>query len=100
MDYIDIGPVPCQEDCAQVGDPDYQSKARKECAAFKQQLLRMFPPPPKADIIIRAHRHDFGTYHEVAIRYDDNDAEACDYAYLVENQTPTHWDAQAQEDLK
>ena len=100
FEYIDIGPTPCEEDCAQVGDPDYQSKARKECAAFRNQIQRWAPPPPGASLVIRANRHDFGAYYEVAVRYDVADEAACEYAYMIEGEIPTHWDAQAKEDLK
>ena len=98
MDYIDIGPTPCEESAAQVGDPDYSTKAYKECGPFVGSR-----PQTKCvsiDVVIRSHRYDFGTYNEAAVRYDDTNLQATDYAYMVENQTPAHWDAQAEEDLK
>ena len=33
-DYIVIGPVPCNEDCAQVGQDGYQEQAVEECTRF------------------------------------------------------------------
>ena len=33
-DYFSIGPTPSEEDCAQVGQPDYRRKAIAECQRF------------------------------------------------------------------
>jgi len=30
-DYFSIGQTPSEEDCAQVGQPDYRRKAMEEC---------------------------------------------------------------------
>ena len=43
MDYINIGPTPHDENCAQVGQEDYHIRGRKECAAYCRQLRRMYP---------------------------------------------------------
>ena len=43
MDYINIGPTPYDENCAQVGQEGYYIRARKECAAYCRQLRRMYP---------------------------------------------------------
>jgi len=67
MDAIEIGPVPCDEECAQVGDENYLSRARRECRAFMNQILRYYPAPECARIFIKSNRHDFGSYLEVAV---------------------------------
>jgi hypothetical protein len=33
-EYLTLGPAPCNEDCAQVGQPDYHERAREECRRF------------------------------------------------------------------
>ena len=40
-DFIPIGPAPSEEPCAQVGDPDYPERSRRECRVFLRMLLRL-----------------------------------------------------------
>lgn len=95
IDYIDIGPTPHGESCAQVGDADYPDRSLTECLVFKAQLVSMFPPPPGASIVVRGHPHDFGTYREVAVRYDPSLGKATDYAFMLEANSPEFWDAES-----
>jgi hypothetical protein len=61
-DYISIGSTPCEESCAQVGQPDYARKARAECIRFIQLLRRRFGSEPEgAWLSVKAFDHDFGT---------------------------------------
>lgn len=99
-DYVEIGATPAEEACAQVGSTDYYSRAKAECRAFINQLRRMFGPEPEgARLFIRANPHDFGTYHEVACRYDDRIEEAVVYAHRCEAECPAKWDEEARVDL-
>ena len=100
-DYLMIGSSPCEEECAQVGSPDYRTRAMKELTAFKNQLLRVFGTPPiAANLVIKSFPHDFGTYHEVCVIYDDENEEAVDYAFKLEANTPMVWDDIAKKELK
>jgi hypothetical protein len=45
-DYINIGPVPCEEDCAQVGREGYREQAVKECTRFIKLLRKTFGDEP------------------------------------------------------
>lgn len=95
-DYLVIGATPAEEACAQVGSPDYKTRMIKEINAFINQLLRQFGPEPKgAEIRVKAFPHDFGTYHEVVVFFDDNNEEAVNYAYKIENEAATRWDEEA-----
>jgi hypothetical protein len=99
-DYISIGSSPCEEDCAQVGSPDYEKSSRKECKAYLNQIRREFgEEPPGAILRIKAFPHDFGTYHEVVCVFDDNDEEATEYAFQCECPSST-WDEEALKELK
>ena len=99
-DYLCIGPVPSQETYAQVGTEDYQNKAKKECLAFARQLQRAFSNPPAGcSVAVKPFSHDFGTYYEVVIFFDDRNEESVKYAYNMENNTPENWDAAAVEEL-
>lgn len=99
MDFITLGPVPYNEDCAQVGDPGYGERVRVECSAYVEQLERTFPIPAnlvgKVFFKRASYGHDFGTYFEVVVQYDTNEPAAVQFAYEVESSLPPYWDAPA-----
>jgi len=86
-DYLMVGPSPSEEDCAQLGQPDYSRRALAECRRFMDQIERHYPVPEHSDayLTIKRESHDFGTYYEVACVYDMNDQAACNWAFDVEN---------------
>jgi len=92
-DYIDIGPVPCNEDCAQLGQPGFYDQNIKECRRFIE-LIRatLGPEPAGARLGIKANEHEFGTYREVVCYYDDKNEQAIDYAFRCEREAPENWD--------
>jgi len=96
-----IGSAPCDESCAQVGSDDYEERSLHECQVFKRLLERLVPLPVDARVglIVQSFARDFGPYREVCIRYDSSDGDACDYAYLLEVNSPAHWDAVARYEL-
>ena len=99
MDYIYVGSTPYEEDCAQVGTSGYLQEARKECTAYINQLTRVYGEPPgDTHYRIKAESHDFGTYFEVVIYYNDSVTEEVDYAYQVEAGC-AEWDEQAKKEL-
>ncbi|HNU12559.1 MAG TPA: hypothetical protein PKJ45_14530 [Rubrivivax sp.] len=100
MDYIELGPAPAEESCAQVGDEDYEAESRRECLTYVRQIYRTFPVPPgvNARFLVRSFPHDFGTYREVVVEYQAT-REALDFVLRVENNVPTQWDAIARYEL-
>lgn len=83
-----------------MGSPDYHERTRKEAAVFTRQLVRQFgEPPPGCRFKLRANPHDFGTYHDLEIVFDDADEVAVDYAFKVEGGTPEYWDEIARSEL-
>lgn len=93
IDYLELGPSPCDEDCAQVGDDNYEQKARAECQSFISLLRKTFGNEPEgAKLIIKSNPHDYGRYYEVAVKFDDNFPKSIDYAFNVENNAPTNWE--------
>lgn len=96
-----IGPSPCEETCAQVGQADYEERSRRECRVYLRMLERLYPlaGDVPARFTVRSSPHDFGAYREVCVRYDDTDARACDHAYEVERHSPAEWDAIARYEL-
>ena len=92
-DVLAIGSSPCDEDCAQVGSEGYYERAQAECRRFIELLRRTFGPEPEgAELFIKANLHDFGTYYEVACRFDPDAEAAVDYALKCEGDAPPTWE--------
>ena len=101
FDSIELGPVPAEESCAQVGTDTYLYDSARECEVYKRMLTRLFPIPEGLPVsyVVRSHPHDFGTYREVAVRFLGGNQAAADFAYQVEANSPAHWDAIAHYEL-
>lgn len=92
-DFIEIGPAPFEEDCAQVGDPDYQRQATAECRAFIEAIRRKLGPEPEgAYLKVKWFDHDFGSYCQVVCFFEDDNPQAVDYAYKCEAEAPATWE--------
>jgi len=90
-DYLNLGPTPSDESCAQVGDEGYELKAREECKRFITALRKKFGPEPSgAQLKTRGFNHDFGRYYEVIVTYRDQ--ESFDYALMLESEAPGRWE--------
>ena len=111
MDEITLGATPAEENCAQVGSDNYYERARTECTVYRRQLLRMFKAehnpngedwglPEGCSLRIASHAHDFGSYHEVAIRYNDDFPAAVEAAFWFDANLPGHWDEEARKELQ
>ena len=101
-DYLEIDPVPTEEDCAQVGAPDYYERARREARAFIGQILRHYPEPLYGNVTIKRNQHDFGEYLSIKINFDDDDEESCNWAFAIEGDNLAalrEWDATARAEL-
>lgn len=100
---VDIGPVPNDENCAQVGSEEYDSISlnRMEVQAYVNQLERMFKRIPDGCWFTEiSNNHDFGTYYEAGVKYsemtnDDNNGACEEFSYNVQNNAPEQWDAEA-----
>jgi hypothetical protein len=93
-DIIWIGPAPADEDCAQVGDPDYARNAKAECRAFIDAIRKVCGREPEgARLAIKGQPHDFtDAYYEVAVIYDGNNRAAAEYAQKVDELAPQTWE--------
>jgi hypothetical protein len=101
MDSLELSPTPVGEECAQVGAENYHAMARKECNAFIKQLRRQFGVEPYgARLYVKSNPHDFGSYLEVACKFDENEEEAVEYAYKLESNLPENWDEEAKLELE
>jgi hypothetical protein len=94
FDCIHLGPAPSDEEPVQIGRDGLNApEARQEARRFAEMLRKVFPDHAKHGCVIVAKSlpHDFGVYYEVAVKFDDKDAAACDYALFVEANTPLTW---------
>lgn len=99
MESLNIGSSPHSEECAQVGDYDYQQRGRAECRALIGQLKRMYGEEPAgARLYIKGNSHDFGTYYEVECKFNTESEVATSYAFQCENM-PEKWDEQSRAEL-
>lgn len=100
--YLTLGASPCEEACAQVGQPDYAERSRAECRAWKRQLERTFPSDDDylhAWFDVRSFAHDLGTYREVVVNYTPDNEAACSFAAAAEEESPCTWDDEARAEL-
>lgn len=93
---IEIASSPWDEPCAQVGQDGYGILARAECKALIGQIRRVFGPEPDgAKLFIKSSNHDFGSYYEVAVRFDPGKRPAEAWAERVTEKYPGKWDKEA-----
>jgi hypothetical protein len=93
---IEVGPVPAEESCAQVGRDDYEERSRRECAVYIRQLQRIFqhPNPAALKFVRRGFPHELGRYHEVVAVMTAEGADLFD-----ETKLPLEWDHVARAEL-
>lgn len=93
-DVISLGPGPVLEDCAQVGSPDYQDRALRECRAYIEAIRKVLGPEPEgARLRVNRNAHDFGTYYDCVVEYDGENEAAARYAQRCDAEAPTTWEA-------
>jgi hypothetical protein len=95
-DFVELGPVPIDEDCTQIGDPEQEKWGKIECRAYINQLKRQFPEETmvvQLDLIRNVH--DAGIYYEVGAPYRDDNEEQEEAAFYIENNLPNNWDDEA-----
>ena len=101
-DYLDLAPTPVNEPCAMVESTgEYLLRMRVECRAFAHQLERVFPQAIEAgcSFRVKSNPHEFGSYLEVQVCFNDNDEAQTHWAFMIENDLPETWDDQARAEL-
>ena len=78
--------------------PDEQDVIKR--MYFEEKGLDPDAAPTSFNLVVRSQPHDFGSYYEVAARYDDINADAADLAYFLESEGPTTWDDEAKKELQ
>lgn len=102
MEHLELGPAPAAEPCQQLGKTYNPDAAKLERKAYIKQLERMFDKEMETGIYFRSKGfpHEFGTYYEVCVIYNENDEDQTAAAYHVENNIPEDWDEQAKIQLE
>lgn len=103
IDYHTLGPVPADENCAQVGRDDFRKQAIIEMDVYIDQLWRLFPEAQDKRVWFskKWFEHDFGQYGEVVAKWNDEDTEATNYVFdVIDRNLPEHWDEEAIKELK
>lgn len=92
-DFITLGSAPIDEDCVQVSSRvNYIPAMRAECRRYKEMLEYIYPKLPESCYFgVKNFEHDFGTYFEVVIYYDDEIEEAVDFANDLQDNQPEKW---------
>jgi hypothetical protein len=101
---LELASAPYGERCAQVGTEEYGLRARAECLAYRGQLLRAAAAekkevPAGVTFYTKGSGHDFGTYYEVALRFDSDVEAEADFAAWLDGNQPEKWDAIARVEL-
>lgn len=93
-EYMELGPVPCEEDCVTVGNDDYDQLSTIESLQYIKLLMKRFPQFEEfgTRFTSMSFPHDFGWYREVVIKYE-SDTVGEEFAYFVENNLPERWDS-------
>lgn len=99
-DWINLGTIPYDEDCAQTGVTiDHEKMNKIECQVLIEQLEETFPE--SVGMYKRnTNHHDFGTYYDVEIGFEEGNEQQMDIAFKVEENYPANWTDKSKERLK
>lgn len=101
-DQFELGTtVPHDEPCSQMGDDNFTVLSKMEASALMNQIIRELGVPPEGTRLkMISCGHDFGTYYDVAVIYDDESEESQEWMLKVESDLPLNWDKDAIKELK
>lgn len=105
-DFFSLAPTPVNEICTEAGKDAILGIT--ESTALVNQLIREQGLPPEGiEFFILRNEHDFGSYYEAAIFYDepkemdeDQESQALLYAQKTESNIPENWDSLAKQELR
>ena len=90
--YFCLGPVPSEENCAQVGELGYRRKAIAECYRFIQLIRETRGHEPEgAELRLKAFDDDCGVYYEVVCWFDTDIPSSVAYARACKDDAPETW---------
>lgn len=93
-DYVCLGSAPAEEQCAQVGEPNFEERAQNECERYLK-LIRdiMGKEPYGAELSVKWFGHELSPYGypEVVCYWDNDFPDSEDYAFECEERAPVTW---------
>lgn len=90
LEFLEIGPVPANEDCQQVG-PNYRPEyARIEADNFVNQIKEQFPDYKKVRIGIHVNYGNYTTF-EVGVWFDPMCEISAQQAFRIESEVWPNW---------
>lgn len=96
LEWLELGPCPTHEDALQVGSAD-SLEIRAQACIYRRQLQRAYPD---ARFMVKAYDHDFGTYYEVCVGFNQDSERQTKQAFYIEEHTPEFWDQEAEKENK
>lgn len=101
MTSYEFETTPLDEQCAQLGNENYSRDSILECRVLQRQLIRQFGEPPEGSCFYRkSSAHDFGAYHELVFKFDEDNEEHMTYFLRVDKGFPYEWDDEAFKELE
>lgn len=103
MDYLTLGPTPCDESCWPAGrNPTME---RLEARAYRDQCQRILEAHFGIDklcvqLTVKRFPHDECSYTEVCVFYNPDNEDQIKQAYWLEENTPCEWDNEARKYLQ
>lgn len=99
METIELGPCPFDETSAQVGTPDYESRAVAECNAFRDECIRLLDAegvrtPDGCRLSVRSFDHEAGRYYELVAVFPRTD-EGWEWGLWLDSNVPDRWSQEA-----
>lgn len=93
--------VPHDESCVQLGSENYEKFSMLEAQTLREQIFRKVGNPPAGcRINIIRCPHDFGTYLDLAVIYDDESEENVKWMLECESKIPFNWDEESLKKLR
>lgn len=101
MEYLYLGPTPYEEDAIQLTPTCDTIAMRKQVRDYVTMLEQRFPDAPEeAYFSIKSEYHDYGTYYEAIVKYNEDNEDAVKYAFCVESNLPARWNDKEKIDWK
>lgn len=100
--YLTLGSTPYDENCAQVGNDNYYDQSQIELHIYGKYIQRLFPEILVSKTLylkIKSFPHDFGTYKELVIYYDNSNEKEYNLALNIDSNLPKNWDEEALKEL-
>lgn len=102
LDEFQLGTtVPHEEDCIQLGQPNYSAYSKLEANLLMKQIVKELGDTPEGcSMKLIGCKHDFGTYYDIALIYDTDSEEHTKWVSKVEGELPNKWDFESRTELE